>query len=320
MKALFALLTAAVSALLAMFPPALSNDDAASSIGAPDTAAYIQVQNIIGSAADPSRTEGSGSCLIYPGRGPCSGVIYVRGDESGQSVGSIINDRDSVQFEILYSLAMDYENSAPSLIGSIYAFQLDRSGVITGGKKLMIHDTLLYGESRTLTFEPPRSPKPITMTFQVVREASSVQVAYGSGTLTLVSTQMIDGKPWSTNGNTVPLVVKASSEAPTHFVTRFNSRPSGGKFVTMNYAVDVSFTPPLHREKMPARCELEFSRMYWVTDTSSAKAHENAQWATGTTYKKQVEIVPGKVIKLIFPADEPSVAGFHIEDTLIIVP
>ncbi len=37
-------------------------------------------------------------------------------------------------------------------------------------------------------------------------------------------------------------------------------------------------------------------------------------------YTKDIEIVLGKMLKLVFPPDTPSVRGFDIEDTLIIVP
>jgi hypothetical protein len=320
MKAISILAGAFLSVLFSVALPAFGSQTEASSITAPDTVAYIYITNVIGSANDPNAVEGSGSCVVQPGRGPCSGVMYVRGRESGQSVGSIINNLDSVQFEVLYSLSMDYVNSVPSLLGSIYALQMDPSGKITGGEKLLVHDTLRYGEERTLKFTSMNPPKPITMTFKVLREAPTVQVAYGSATLSLISTQSIGGKPWSTSGKTVPLFVNGQTESPRHFESRFTSKPTGSKQITLNYEVEVAFTPPLIRDKLPARSELEFSRMYWVTDTTSQSASRAAQWGTGTTFKKQVEIVPGKVLKLIFPSDQPPVAGFQIEDTLIVVP
>jgi hypothetical protein len=39
-----------------------------------------------------------------------------------------------------------------------------------------------------------------------------------------------------------------------------------------------------------------------------------------STYTREIELIPGRILKVVIPVDTPSVRGFAIEDTLIINP
>ena len=84
--------------------------------------------------------------------------------------------------------------------------------------------------------------------------------------------------------------------------------------------IDLDFSSHGDVAKEPLRGQLSFVRTYTIDTLHYAHAAFSADVVYTSHYTKDIEIVPGKMLKLIFPSDTPSVRGFDIEDTLIIVP
>ncbi len=286
---------------------------------------YLQIEPRIGNTPPLSESGTVGGCYIGPGK-VCDGLFYIDDDGSGVLVGSIINDLVSnPNFELLYSITLTQEGGRDMLIGSAYAMQLSPEGEILGGRRTEIRQYFAYGEEIVLAQPVGRLPSGESIFLQMSANTQKPEPIDESAQhpITLISTQLIDGEQYSQVRNWYNHLTNAYA-----FRTGFRSEERNGAFQVLKYEVEirVDYGEGFDRwtvsdvATQPVKGRLAFSRIYAIDTLNYPHASFTPDVTYMSEYTKDVDIVPGKMLKLIFPPDTPSVRGFDIEDTLIIVP
>ncbi len=288
---------------------------------------YLRIEPIIG---DSSPLAGAGiMCGCYIGLGKkCNGLFFMNDDGSGILVGTIINDLvPNPEFELLYSMTLTKEAGRDMLIGSAYAMQLSPEGEILGGRRTEIRQYLTYGEEIVLAQPVGQLGNGETIFLQMTADEQKPRRVDKSAEhpITLISTQLEDGKEYSQARNWYNSVKSAYA-----FRAHFNSTENNGAYELLKYKVeidvdcesdiDLDFSSHGDVAKEPLRGQLSFVRTYTIDTLHYPHASFSPDVVYTSKYTKEVKIVLGKMLKLVFPPDTPSVRGFDIEDTLIIVP
>ncbi len=292
--------------------------------GEPD-AMYLQIDLMVGNRAVLADAGMMGGCYIRPGK-DCKGLFYWSDDGSGVLVGSLINDLvPKPNFELLYSMTLTKEAGRDVLVGTAYAMQLSDEGEILGGRRTRIRQYLAPGEEIVLAQPVGRLGSGESIFLQISGERQKPEPADKSAEhpVTLISTQLQDGEECSQTRNWY------SRPRDTYaFRTGFSLNEKNGAYEFLKYEVHVRLNYddgsgwPTGDDAAgePVKGRLSFDRKYIIDTLHYRHASFSPDVVYESGFKKDIEIVPGKMLKLIFPPDTPSVRGFDIEDTLIIVP
>jgi hypothetical protein len=70
----------------------------------------------------------------------------------------------------------------------------------------------------------------------------------------------------------------------------------------------------------PFNTTLTFYRTYYIDIDHISMQEFSWEFMYSSLFSKQIELIPGEKLILVFPPDTPSVHGFDIEDTLILRP
>jgi hypothetical protein len=286
---------------------------------------YFQIEPMVGDKPALSESGIVGGCYIGPGK-TCDGLFYINDDGSGVLVGSIINDLVSEpEFELVYSITLTKEGGRDMLVGSAYAMELSPEGEILGGRRTEIRQYFTYGEEIVLAQPVGRLPGGENIFLQMSANTQKPKPVDKSGEhpITLISTQLVDNEQYSraTNSYHRPKSTYA-------FRAGFSSEEKNGACEMLRYDVEVRMdyregydsATASGRSGQPVRGRLSFNRTYAIDTLNYPHASFTPDVTYVSKYTKDVDIVPGKMLKLVFPPDTPSVRGFDIEDTLIIVP
>ena len=295
-------------------------------VGSEPDRLYLRIEPRIGDRSPLADAGIMGGCYIEPGKA-CNGLFYMDDDGSGILVGSIINDLvPNPEFELLYSITLTKEDGRDMLVGSAYAMQLSPEGEILGGRRTEIRQYVTLGEEIVLAQPVGRVANGETIFLQMSADRPTPRRADKSAEhpITLISTQLEDGKEYSQATHWYNRL-----GSPRRFRSGFRSRTDNSVSDLLRYDVEVDVDYDSHitnlaslavLTKEPIKGELSFKRTYAI-DTLHHGSDEFLPDVVYTSkYTKDIAIVPGKMLKLVFPPDTPSVRGFDIEDTLIIVP
>jgi hypothetical protein len=272
---------------------------------------------------------GNGICTLGPGTG-CEGMAWT-GDESGFSLGTIQKSVavEGADFELIFSFSYAAENGRPYLDGVLYSLDVVSDRSVVTGRRRTLHEPIDFGEPHTLTFTSERTGKSIELEYALEGGSMESQITFGRSTLALKSFDRSD-RATSSTAEVHGLVGKSGDQddpkntvsEPQYFSFSFSpdhSR-SARRDTAVNYDVTISFDPPLVRDQFPMRSRLKLDRMYWIDTLHVPGDNINPHWGTGFSYTKDVEIVPGKVLKLVFPPEPKLKLPFQIEDTVVITP
>jgi hypothetical protein len=273
--------------------------------------------------------EGNGSCTLDPGTS-CQGMAWT-GEASGFSLGSITRTIPvrGADFELIFSFSCATEDGRPFLDGVLYSLDITSGRKIVTGQRKEIHEPIEFGEPHTLLFASERTDKSIEMEYTLEGGSVESEIVFGSSTLALKSFDR-GGRSTSSTGEVHGLIREdgdrdnsdGNSSGPQHFSFSFapDGRQRARRDTAVNYDVTISFDPPLERDQFPMRSIMKLDRMYWIDTLHVPGEKVSPNWGTGFSYSKSVEVVPGKVLKLVFPPEPKLRLPFQIEDTVVITP
>jgi hypothetical protein len=271
---------------------------------------------------------GNGNCSLGSGE-RCEGIAW-SGQTSGFSFGSISrsNQVDGPELEVVFSFSVSQENSQPFLDGVIYSLDVASDLETVTGKRKEIHEPIEIGRPHLLAFQSTRGDKSIEMEYTIAGGSIQENIAYGPSTFTVKSFNQSD--PGRTIGSqTVDLIQGPATntarrghtkQSPLNFQSTFFNPSARTRGQALEYHVSASFDPPLDLDKYPQRTTMTYSRIYFVDTAYQAGSRMKPTWDIGYSFSKSLEIVPGKVLKFVFPPNQGNSTGFEIEDTVIIVP
>lgn len=272
---------------------------------------------------------GNASCVINP-FGNCQGIAW-SGKGSGFSLGTILNNAETedADFELIFSFSCSSEDGEPYLDGELYSLDLNPDGSGVAGQRRKIHEPIDFGHSHRLKFKSQKSGKSIEMEYRVEGGSMETEVTFGENTLALTSFDrglLVS----SLTGEAQELVsleqdrdrLNGLSVEPQHFSFEFMPEAARGhrRDTAVRYDVTISFDPPLQKDHYPMHSKMKLDRMYWIDTLHVPGDSILPNWGTGFSYTKDVEIVPGKVLKLVFPPEPRQILPFQIEDTVEIHP
>lgn len=276
---------------------------------------------------------GSGTCILSPGSA-CSGIIWVGSQPGvGISIGELhpTSEFDSTAAEILYTFKLADETDVPTLWGTIYEIELLPDRSIVSGRKISIHDTLKYDRAKEYEFAPRTTTNLITLQYRVVQGEPKQVTTYGRRTLTVTAFDRSVKRPSVVSQTKQLFVYDARRTAGYYPVTNpyqstfdFGRMPregEGSRDTAVIHKVMITFDPPLDPNRYPAKSIMHLNRYYSVdTVHTPGSSAFNYGMGYGTSVEKEVGVVPGKMLKFVFPPDLRQFPTIQIEDTIIIVP
>jgi archaellum component FlaF (FlaF/FlaG flagellin family) len=284
---------------------------------------YLRIDPVIGDSSPLSEAGIIGGCYIGYDK-ECSGLFYIDEDGSGIIMGTIIYDAHPT-FELLYSITLTNENGRDLLVGSAYAMEFSPEGEILSGRRTEIRQPINLGEEVVLAQPVGQLPNGKPVFLQMSTDIWSLKQGDKSvkHPITLISTQLADGELYSQVTNWY-----GSVQNEYAFRTKFRSKEKNGKYELLHYQVEIKVnyeegSDILSRTgavSQPVKARLIFNRRYTIDTLNYPHASFTPDVTYVSEYRKDVDLIPGKMLKIIFPPDTPSVRGFDIEDTLIIVP
>lgn len=281
---------------------------------------YLEVRLFAGTDIDTSQPNALGQCYVAGGK-VCNGSYISDGHSSSISIGGepILATQRETTFELLFSFTTESYRDSTVLVGNIYSMDLS-DGVITRGNKKSIRHALKIDEPYDLIFRPGNGESPIRFQYRVRGEMAQQEVIFGPNTVTVKSLCQAEGvthKFSSTSdlrrkglGAKLNSVLGSSPE-PIEFNTSFTTGSDGSNPV--KYKVAIEFDPPLSGKEYPMRTTM-FLRRHYSFDGPRTRGNQEF------SYNKKVELVKGKMLKLVFPPDELGSSDFIITDTVIINP
>ncbi|MCM2271835.1 MAG: hypothetical protein NDJ18_04680 [candidate division Zixibacteria bacterium] len=288
---------------------------------------YIEIRYYDGAVVTRENQIGSSTTTLAVGR-PEIGFYCVKGGSTLLAgLLGVTEQASNPEYELMYAFQLIMADVAPVLYGRLYSLTFDRSGRIANGERLSFEKEIEYGKSYDLKFSA--AGRPLTIQYVVFPDwqtAKVPQVTYGTNTLTL---QTYCQAPENTQkvSSTHPLILSEPQpnlpewgREPHVYTSEFSAGPSGRANEAMQYTVTVSFDPSLENAQYPLRTTLTFQREYGLDTDRTAGRPLTPDRTSGTVFTKEIELVKGRLLKLVFPPDSESLRGFLIQDTLIINP
>ncbi len=281
---------------------------------ASDDAIYMSIQfheggeSLMGGSA-------SGGCTVAPGEA-CNGLFYRNEDGSGIVMGPAMNSVQGADFELLFSYQVEPTDRGLDLVVSTHMMTLDNDGAILQGRKTAYREPVRFGDQVEIPVGSIFGGDPVTLSIKVGTRSDP---------------------PWGHNGNNAYQVQLISTNiGPAETMSRQTShrRQLSPRLKFSSDFRDVAGDQANHKslryhvqvyldgwqEGAPSNdCVLRYKRQYLV-DSSHSEGNQNyaINAKFQSEYERAVQLSPDKVIKLVFPPDQPSVHGFDIEDTLVI--
>jgi|GEM_PF-3465209 len=184
---------------------------------------------------------------------------------------------------------------------------------MSGWKEGMIDTLIALGKPVTFKIGDLTDGRRVSMQVTASTTGPDFQERLGDNEVTLISTQLLDGKQYSR-----ALSGRKYFADGVQFLNPFNLPQADKRELQMMYSAYVWGIPDSITGSTP--CHLTFKRMYTMQPSGREQEGVVAPDNYSSQYFRDIVLEPGKEIRLIFPADTPSVRGFNIVDTLILAP
>ncbi|MBN1211137.1 MAG: hypothetical protein JXA92_01040 [candidate division Zixibacteria bacterium] len=284
---------------------------------AADKALYLQIRMLDENHENIFSDDVTGGCFVKPGES-CEGIYLSKSDGNTYTAfGDINHNQHDVTFELIYSLTLFEEEDAFRVNASVYTINYEpgTSKIISGGKEAFNREIDL---DRKYIFGKSRLPggEEVFLELRAIGDRAPVSVFNGPAcNLELKTTFLHEGRVYGSHIST-QMFQNEPNVIPARFML---PREDDSDPEHLRYTVKIGFSEELKNITRPMECEITFHRMYMI-DTLGNPEDNEFDIGYFSSFVKEIELRPGKELKLIFPPDTPSIRGFDIEDTLIIKP
>jgi len=240
-------------------------------------------------------------------------ITYYKSRENGTGiVAGSYAPYDDVCFEMPICLELKRHENRIILSGTIKAYNVENNKISRGDRKVIYQD-IEYNRQVSFKLNPSGTSNLIGINLKLVDKKPEPVVAEGPIALRTKFINVHDVFGYNTSS-------KSRIESRTNFQTSAEIAKDDGGLEKAHILTEILLPDYPQNLKQPLQTELQFIRKYKI-DTSFVSNQEfTADITYESKYKRQVELIPGKTLLLVFPADTPSVRGFDREDTLIIKP
>ena len=244
-----------------------------------------------------------------------NGVYYIAQNSCGITADAAGYRQGGMKFELVFNLRSMTNEQGTWLSGSSYALNYSEGKEAGRGEKTSVEKKLTLGQKALVCSYALEDGREVVMYVSTSVECPPSNADCGENAVKLVSTALSRSKAYS-RASSVRKLLAESME----FRSALETAGVGDDSPKLDYQVLVQIPGAMKALKEATPCQVVFQRAYRIT--SRQKQGSGNQVAVNYTSKntKDVVLEPGKELRLVFPPDTPSVDGFDIEDTLIIVP
>lgn len=221
----------------------------------------------------------------------------------------------SASVESYYHFTLGGTPSQLRLIGTVLTVQVTDHDVIDSGRRESINLAITLNEPIDLDIGTLPNGRQIVLRTTVRDTKPTRGITCGPGQMKLVSVSYLDGKVQSSHGASRDL---ANTVKPIQ--TSFSCPRDDAASQFMSYNAEISFSPPLVEVNTTITSTLTFIRRYAIDTLNYIRNPIDPHVRYESTYSRDITLEPGRILKIVIPADTPSVRGFRIEDTLMINP
>jgi len=238
---------------------------------------------------------------------------YYRSRENGYGImgGTYAGDEDVI-FEMPLYFRLLKQGKRIVLQGAIKAYNVENNR-ITDGTREIVYQDIEYNKAVDFRIDSFENDKPIGLRLTLVDKKPAPVIADGPISLRTKFVNVSDVFGYHTSS-------RGKIEKKVDFETSTGKKRDDGTFEKARILTEILLPGYPDQLTAPFATELLFKRIYKI-DTSFVSDREfKADITYHSEYKKQVKLVPGKTLMLVFPADTPSVRGYDREDTLMLKP
>ena len=239
------------------------------------------------------------------------GKMYAGKKSWGVQSGLVRSD-DSALVEIPYSVVVTRTPDGLSLIGTVYFMHFAEDRDALPARRILINEPIILLRPILVSVGPLPDGSFFSLQFTISHERQDCRSCL-TLPLRLVSVASKDGSIISRHGAGRPF-----GKFPQKFETRFTSPVENQPARVLDYQALLNLKPDPSTLTEDGPVDLEFIRRYLI------RAYQNDEWSVSSraqytsTYSRRLRLDLNKTLKIVIPADTPSVQGFTIEDTLII--
>ncbi len=246
-----------------------------------------------------------------------SGAFYwTDGGEHG-STGAIISTSTLPRAgtECCFHLLLGGSASQLRLTGTMLNLRISNQDSIETGRRLILDRPIVLNEPIDLDLGRIRDGREIVLR-TTIRDTRPVrESACEPQQMKLTSVSYHNGKVLGTHGAGREL---AGIRKPIS--TSFSIPVDDAASQAVEYTADIRFSDGIADINKPTTSTLTFVRTYAIDTLHYGYTPANPQVRYESTYTRTIDVIPGRILKIVIPPDTPSVRGFAIEDTLVINP
>lgn len=241
-----------------------------------------------------------------------NGVYYKAGSVSGIKGGAYA-DEAGISFEMPYSLRLLKLPQRLILEGVVFAIFQNGANDIISGRKIVIHQEIEYEDEFLIEVNDRDGSK--FLTIGIILQDKKPKRTRSQFPVSLKTSFTKDGEPKGQATNS-----RGALTDSIKFQTGFSIQRDDGYFEQVKHQMEIIFASLPENISEPFRTKLTFRRTYNIDTLHYPQKEFVADVIYRSEFTKEIELVPGKTLMLVFPPDSPSVRGFNIEDTLYIRP
>ncbi len=237
--------------------------------------------------------------------------IYTKNSNNGSGIsGGSYVDQDNLTFEMPYHLRITEHPDKLLLRGIFRGINLDGERIISGIRKI-IYEEIEYNKPIEIIIKPDEDSPTTKIIITLMKEAPKTEVVF-NGPITLV-TNFLNNSGCVTN--TQGVITEKVEFSTGNGKMRDDGYVEQAKIYT-------EILLPNYPENLdePFQAELTFRRIYKIDTLYVSERAFSVDVTYSSEYKEKIELISGKLLMLVFPADTPSVRGLDRIDTLYIRP
>jgi len=278
------------------------------------TPLHVKFAIVLDSPSDYFTGQATGGMWIEPGD-EAAATFYGSDSSTGVTTGMILRESGELRFELPIAATFYRSPERLLLVGNACLINLSNGADIASGHRVEFKRTITLdspalipvgnfpdgvgvGVEITVSTEPKVHRSQLTRGLQVI----TVQTWNG-----VVQSVASSGRVISPHPDTIDNTFSLSGPLP-------DSRR------VLKYSGIVSFSQDIAKLQATTPITLTFVRKYAIDTLHYAATPFAATEFLTSKNSRVVTVTPGEVLKVVIPPDTPSVGGFDITDTLIVVP
>ncbi len=255
--------------------------------------------------------------LVYDiSREQLLGGAYYIADSSCGITADVAEFRGSgLKFEMTFNMKIQVNDQGTRLSGTAYALDYSDSRQMGGGERTSVEKGLIQGKKTLVCSFGLQDGRDAQLFATLLDDCPPGNADCEENAITLITSVSGEGKTFANETQSRKLLAESMA-----FRTEVETEGKDGKHFELQYATNVQIADGLRALREPTRCKVLFQRNYHIITAQAGATKGQSAVSYSSQNVQEVLLEPGKELRLVFPPDSPSVEGFDIEDTLVIVP